>query len=119
MTATQRYELIRPILFGEKTVREVHAETDVPPSTIYHYLKRFRESHQQIESLTDRSRAPHSNPNWFTEEQTAQVVNYKLLNLEKSARQIAKELTEKEILKINSHTVADILSQYHLTAKIF
>lgn len=34
MEAIERYELIRPILCGEKTVKQVHQETDVPISTL-------------------------------------------------------------------------------------
>ena len=43
MTATQRYELIRPILAGEKTVQQVHKENDISIRTLRRYLKRFRE----------------------------------------------------------------------------
>lgn len=66
MDATQRYELIRPILQQEKTVKEVHQQTQVPPVTLYRYLRRFREGNGHIENLADKSHAIHSHPNWLT-----------------------------------------------------
>ena len=43
MNATQRYELIRPIVRNEKTVKQVHLETGIPISTLYRYVKLFRD----------------------------------------------------------------------------
>ena len=43
MTATQRYELIRPIIHKEKTIQQVHEENDISIRTLRRYLKRFRE----------------------------------------------------------------------------
>jgi len=91
MRPTEKYELIRPILREEKSVKQVHKETGVPISTLYRYLKRFREGHGKIESLADKSNAPHSNPNWFTEEERSLIVQYKIAYPERSARQIAKD----------------------------
>lgn len=119
MTATQRYELIRPIVHQEKTVQQVHIETGVPVSTLYRYIKRFREGGEQIENLADESRAPHSHPKWFTEEQKALVVAYKLENPPISARQISRDLAEKGILEINHHSVADLLKERGLTPEFF
>jgi len=119
LDAIQRYELIRPILHGEKTVKEIHKETGVPSSTLYHYLKRFREGSGQIENLADKPLGPHSHPNWFTEEDKDKVVWYKLHNPEKSARQIALDMTTEGILQISYHTVADILKQRSLTDNFF
>jgi transposase len=117
LEAIQRYELIRPILHGEKSVKEVHHETGVPLSTLYRYLKRFREGN--IESLADGSHAPHSHPYWFTEEQKDEVIWYKLKHPEKSARQIALDLSVNDILQISYHSVSDILKQRRLTAHFF
>lgn len=111
MTPIQRYELIRPILQGEKSVSLVHKETGVPIRTLHRYVKRFRQSNGQLESLADKSRAPHTHPRSFTEAQKDLVVHYKLNHPEKSARQIAAELTETGTLSINYHSVADILKQ--------
>lgn len=119
MTATQRYELIRPILQQEKTVEQVHRETDIPISTIYRYLKRYRDGNQQVESLADRSRAPHSSPHRCTEEEKDQVVAHKLAYPEKSVRQIAKDLASAGTLSISYRTVANILSQRRIPADFF
>ena len=54
MNALQRYEIIRPILKGEKTPKQVNEETSVPLSTIYYYLKLFREGGGDIKSLEDK-----------------------------------------------------------------
>ena len=119
MTATQRYELIRPILQQEKSVQQVHIETSIPISTIYRYLKRYRQGNQQVESLGDKSRAPHSNPHQCTEEEKDFVVEYKLAHPEKSVRQIAKDLAEAGTLSISYRTVANILSQRRIPAEFF
>lgn len=50
MTPIQRYELIRPILQGEKSVKKVHVETNVPLRTLYRYLLRFRQGAGDLES---------------------------------------------------------------------
>ena len=111
MTPIQRYERIRPILVGEKSVRQVHDETDIPIRTLYRYVKRFRESNGQLESLADRSRAPHTRAKLLTETDKDLVVEYKLNHPEKSVRTIANELTENGTLSINYRSVADILRQ--------
>lgn len=119
MEALQRYELIRPILNGEKSVKEVHNETGVPIPTLYRYLKRFREGNFKIESLADKSHAPQSHPHWFTEEQKDKVVLHKVQNPEKSTRQIATDLSANGILQISYHSVSNILNQRRLTDNFF
>ena len=57
MNATQKYELIRPILMREKTPKQVNEEANIPLSSIYRYLKRFREGGGDIKSLEDKSHA--------------------------------------------------------------
>ena len=42
MDATQRYELIRPILHKEKTIGQVHSESGISIRTLGRYLKQFR-----------------------------------------------------------------------------
>jgi len=111
MTPIQRYELIRPILQGEKRVSDVHDETDIPIRTLYRYVKRFRQSSGQLESLADKSRAPHTRPKLFTETDKDLVINYKLNHPDISVRQIASELTQSGTLSINYPSVADILKQ--------
>jgi len=78
MTPIQRYELIRPILSGEKSVSQVASETEIPIRTLYRYVKRFRESGGQLESLADKSRAPHTRAKMFRETDKDLIVNYKL-----------------------------------------
>ena len=119
MEAIERYELIRPILHGEKSIKEVHLETGVPISTLYRYLKRFREGNFRLESLADKPFGAHSHPNWFTEEDKDRVVWYKIRHPEKSARQIAKDLAVEEILQISYHSVSDILKQRRLPENFF
>ena len=119
MTATQRYELIRPILQQEKSVQQVHIETLIPISTIYRYLKRYRQGNQQVLSLGDKSRAPHSSPHGCTEEEKDSVVEYKLAYPEKSMRQIAKDLAEAGTLSISYRMVANILSKRRIPAEFF
>ena len=109
MTPIQRYELIRPILAGKKTVSRVHQETEIPISTLYRYLSRFRDSAGQVESLGDKSHASHTHPNWLTEEDEDLVVAYKLEHPEKSAPQIATELGETGVLEISARSIANIL----------
>ena len=82
---TQKYELILPILKGEKTPKQASAETGIPLSTIYHYLKRFREGGGNIDSLADKSRAIHSHSMRLTQEDRDKVVQYKLHHLHLSS----------------------------------
>jgi transposase len=77
MDCTQRYELIRPILQGDKIVRQVAKESGISIRTLYRYLSRFTESGEKISSLADKSHAAHSHPNWFTDEHKAIVIDYK------------------------------------------
>ena len=119
MTATQRYEVIRPIVQQEKSVHQVSIETGVPASSLYRYLKRLRSGNGQIENLADKSSAAHCHPKWFTEEEKAQVIEYKLENPPISARQISRDLAEKGILKINPHSVSDLLKARGLTGEFF
>ena len=116
MNAIERYELIRPILKGEKTPKQVSEEKNAPLSTIYYYLKRLREGGGNMESLAEKPHAIHSHPRWFTQEDKNEVVQYKLQHPHLSSRQIAKALAKEDILQINYHSVADILKERSLTA---
>ena len=111
MNAKQKYEFIRPILKGEKTPKQASEETGVPLSNIYYYLKRFREGGEDMESLTDKSHASHSHPEWLTQEDKEKIVQYKLQHPHISSRMMAKELTREGILKIHDRTVANILRE--------
>ena len=119
MEAIERYELIRPILHGEKSIKEVSIETGVPISTLCRYLKRFREGDFRVESLADKQFGAHSHPNWFTEEDKDKVIWHKIQHPEKSARQIAKTLAAENILQISYHSVSDILKQRRLPENFF
>ena len=119
VSTIQRYELIRPILKGEKTPKQASEETGVPLSTIYYYLKRFREGGEEMESLADKSHANQSHPRWLTQEDKEKIVQYKLQHPHLSSRKIAEALAEKSILKINYHSVADILKELDLAAPFF
>ena len=119
MNALQRYEIIRPILKGEKTPKQVSEEENVPLSNIYRYLKRLQEGGENMGSLADKSHANHSHPRWLTQEDKSKVVQYKLQHPHLSSRKIAKALAEKNILKINYHSVADILKKLDLATPFF
>jgi transposase len=112
--ATQKYELIRPILRNEKTPKQVNLEIGVPLSTIYHYLKRFRESGQDVKSLVDRSHAIHSHPKRLTREDKGKVIKYKFLHPHLSSRQIAEALAQEGILQISYRTVANVFKEQNL-----
>ena len=115
--ATQKYELIRPK--GEKTPKQVSEETNIPISTIYRYLKRYRESGGDIKSLVDKTHANLSHPKWFTRKDRDKVVQYKLHHPHLSGRQIAEALAKEGILQINYHSVTDILRKHDLTVPLF
>ncbi len=112
MNITQKYEIIRSIIKREKSPDQVSKETKTPLSTIYNYLKKFRNS---IEDLADKSRASHSHPKWLTQEDKGKVVQYKLQHPHLSSRQIAKALTKEGILQISYHSVANIIRESGLT----
>jgi transposase len=119
VNAIQRYELIRPILRHEKTPKQVSEETNIPISTIYRYLKRYREGSEDIESLAAKSHANQSHPKWLAREDKDKIVQYKLHHPYLSARQIAIGLAKEGILQTNYHSVADILKEHDLTAPFF
>ena len=112
MNPSQRYELIRPILNGECSVKQVHQTTGVPISTLYWLLKRFRQ--EGMEGLADKSHASHDHPNWLTQEQKNQVLRYKMEHPHLTPRLIAEALAQDDILPIHEHTVANILQDHGL-----
>ena len=115
MNALQRYEIIRPILKGERTPKQVNEETGVPLSTIYYYLKLLRKSGGDIKSLEDKSHAIHSHPKRLTREDKDKVAQYKLQHPHLSSRQITVALAQEGILQIHDRTVANILRERGLT----
>ena len=119
MNATQRYELIRPILKQEKTPKQVSQVENVPLSNIYRYLKRFQEGSEDMESLADKSHANHSHPRWLTPEDKDNVIQYKLQHPHLGSRKISEALAQEGILQISYHTVANILKERGLTAPFF
>jgi transposase len=119
VNATQKYELIRPILNGEKTPKQASEEAGIPLSTIYYCLKRFHEGGGNMESLTAKSHANQSHPRWLTKEDKDKVIQCKLQYPHLSSRQIAESLTQEGILQISYRTVASILKQRGLTAPFF
>lgn len=119
MDPIKRYELIRPIITGEKTVSEVEQESGLSSRTIYRYLLRFREGNENLESLRNKSHAIHSHPKWLTDDDKALVISYQLSNPSKSTRQIADDLKAEGILDISYRTVANILKEGHLQKPFF
>ena len=119
MNATQKYELIRPILKGEKTPEQASKETGIPLSTIYYHLKRFQEGGGNMESLAAKSHANQSHPRWLSQEDKDKVIQYKLQHPHLSSRQMAKSLAQEGILKIHDRTVSNILKEHGLTAPFF
>ena len=115
----QRYELIRPILKGGKKPKQVSEDESVPLVSIYRYLKRFRASGGDIESLTDKSHAILSHPKWLTCEDKDKVVQYKLQHPHLRSRKIAKALANEGILDIHYRTVVNVLKERALTAPFF
>ncbi|MFC1718639.1 helix-turn-helix domain-containing protein [Candidatus Poribacteria bacterium] len=119
MNTTQKYDLVRPILQGEKTPKQTSKETGIPLSTIYYYLKRFQEGGGNIESLSNKSHANQSHPRWLTRVDKDKVVQYKIQHPHLSSRQLAKALDQEGILQIHDRTVSNILKERGLTAPFF
>jgi transposase len=119
MDSIQRYELIRPILRQEKSIKQIHQETSISIRTLYRYLKRFRDSNGQIESLADKSHAAHTHPRWFTQQDKEQVIEYFRQHPHQSATQIAKDLTGTGGLQISNGSVSQILNASPLTPPFF
>ncbi len=116
MNTIQRYELIRPILKGEKKPKQVSEEKCVPLSNIYRYLKRLREGNDDMGSLAEKSHANHSHPRWLTQEDKYEVIQYKLQHPHLRSRQIAAALVQEGILQIHDRTVSNILKEHGLTS---
>ena len=119
MDPIECYKLILPILEKEKSVKQVHKETNTPIRNIYRYLKHFREGNGKLESLADKSHAAHSHPNWLTQEDKHKVVQYKLQHPHKSSRQLAADMTNEGILQISYHSVSDMLKERGLATPFF
>ena len=115
MDPIKRYELIRPILTGKKTVEQVAKETDVSSRTLYRYLLRFRCG----QSLADKSHAASSHPKWLTDSDKAKVIRYFLDNPHLSTRKLASQLRELGILDISYRSVANILSEGNFPEHFF
>jgi transposase len=111
----KKYELIRPILKHEKTPEQISKEANIPLSTVYYYLKRFRESGENMASLAEKSHTSHSHPEWLPRKDRDKVVQYKLKHPHLSSRQIARELTQEGVLQIHDRTVSNILKERGLT----
>jgi len=116
--ATQKYDLIRPILQGEKTPKHISKETGIPLSTIYYLLKRFQKGGGNMESLSNKSHANQSHPRWLTWEDKDKVIQYKLQHPHLSSRQMAKAMAQEDILEVHDRTVSNIL-ECGLTAPFF
>lgn len=119
MNSHQRYELIRPILKGDKKPKQVSEDENVSLVSIYRYLKRFRASGGNMDSLNDKSHAILSHPKWLTCEDKDKVVQYKIQHPHLSSRKIAKALAKESILHIHYRTVANILKERGLTTPFF
>jgi len=113
---TKKYEIIRSILKHEKSPGEISKETKTPLSTIYHFLKRFRKGGENIEALADKPHANYSHPKWHSQEDKEKVVQYKLQHPHLSSRQLAKKLTEENILSISYHSISAILKERSLSS---
>lgn len=116
MDIIKKYELIRPILKHEKTPEQISKEAIIPLSTIYYYLKRFRESGENMASLAEKSHTSHSHPEWLPRKDKDKVVQYKLKHPHLSSRQIARALAQEGVLQIHDRTVSNILKERGLTA---
>jgi len=112
----KKYELIRPILKHEKTPEQISKEANIPLSTVYYYLKRFRESGENMASLAEKSHTSHSHPEWLARKDKDKVVQYKLKHPHLSSRQIARALAQEGVLQIHDRTVSNILKERGLTA---
>ena len=116
MNIIKKYELIRPILKHEKTPEQISKEANIPLSTVYYYLKRFRESGENMASLAEKSHTSHSHPEWLPRKDKDKVVQYKLKHPHLSSRQIAIALAQEGVLQIHDRTVSNILKERGLTA---
>lgn len=54
-------------------IKKAIAKFHEPKSTIYHWYKKWKDSDGNIQSLADRSRRPHTNPNAHTEEELKKI----------------------------------------------
>ena len=101
------------------TLKQIHQEAGISIRTLYRYLKRFRDSNGQIESLADKSHAAHTHPRWFTPQDKEQVIEHFSQHPHQSASQIAKDLTETGDLFRSESSVSQILNASPLTPPFF
>jgi transposase InsO family protein len=82
----QKMKLIGAYLEGEKSIVEILEDLPVTRATAHKWLKRYRE--EGPSGLLERSRAPHHNPNAFTEEQEDIVIGLRCKHARWGARKL-------------------------------
>jgi putative transposase len=108
----EKLEIIRLVENSSLSIKATLAELEVPRSTFYRWYLRYQELGP--DGLSDRKTGPRQFWNRIPQAVREQVVKVALEHPEKSPRELAWHLTDKEEYFISESSVYRILKSYEL-----
>lgn len=109
---SEKTEIIRMVEDSQLPVKKTLEELDVPRSTFYSWYQRYQED--GIDGLTDRMNGPRRFWNRIPGSEREKVVQLALEYPEKSPRELAWHITDKEGYFISESSVYRILKAFDL-----
>jgi putative transposase len=111
-TQPEKMEIIRMVEESSLSVRKTLRQIDIPRSTFYDWYKRYQE--EGYEGLASRYRTPHQFWNAIPDWEKQRVVEVAREYPEKSCREVAFHITDKEGYFISESSVYRILKAHDL-----
>ncbi len=109
---SEKTEIIRMVEDSQLPVKKTLEELDVPRSTFYSWYQRYQEA--GIDGLTDRMNGPRRFWNRIPSSERERVVQLALEYPERSPRELACHITDKEGYFISESSVYRILKAFDL-----
>jgi len=109
---SEKMEIIRMVEASELSIKQTLKTLDVPKSTFYDWYKRYVT--EGFDGLEDRSRGPRKFWNRIPDSEREKVVKLALESPEKTPRELAFKITDKEGYFISESSVYRILKAYDL-----
>ena len=109
---SEKMEIIRMVEESELPVKRTLQELDVPKSTFYGWYRRYESG--GFDGLEDRSSGPNKFWNRIPDEEREKVVEFALKSPEKTPRELAFDITDKEGYFISESSVYRILKAFDL-----
>ena len=109
---SEKMEIIRMVEESDLPVKRTLQELDVPKSTFYGWYRRYESG--GFDGLEDRSGGPNKFRNRIPDEEREKVVEFALKSPEKTPRELAFDITDKEGYFISESSVYRILKAFDL-----